>query len=68
VTVAGGIATAPDVCAGAGMIQGAAAALVALLGTQVTGLVSLHAEAVDNSVFPGGRWPDARSDSYGYAS
>ncbi|GAA2832486.1 hypothetical protein [Crossiella cryophila] len=47
-----------------GMISGLVTALVAFLGSQAQNLVSLKGEAIDNSFFPGGRWPDPFTGSY----
>ena len=44
-----------------GMITAAVASLVALLGTEASQMVSLHGQAVDDTAFPGGRWPIAAS-------
>ncbi|MCO1578602.1 hypothetical protein M8C13_22875 [Crossiella sp. SN42] len=39
-------------------------ALVTFLGGQAQNLVSLKGEAVDNSFFPGGKWPDPSTGTY----
>jgi hypothetical protein len=41
-----------------GLIWAAIGALTAALGTQAQQMISLHGEAIDNSTFPGGKWPD----------
>ncbi|MCE7001633.1 hypothetical protein LWC34_02075 [Kibdelosporangium philippinense] len=51
-----------------GLIWGAIGALTAALGTQAQQMISLHGEAIDNSTFPGGHWPDATTGSYNDAS
>ncbi|QWF82301.1 hypothetical protein [Amycolatopsis sp. CA-230715] len=48
----------------AALIWGAIGALTLVLGAQAQQLVSLHGEAIDNSVFPGGHWPDPATGSY----
>jgi hypothetical protein len=52
----------------AGYIGGAVSALVVALGTQTDQMVQLHSQAVDESTFPGGRWPNPNTGSYNYAS
>ena len=47
-----------------GLIWAAIGALTAALGTQAQQLVGLHGEAIDNSTFPGGHWPDPTTRSY----
>jgi hypothetical protein len=40
------------------MIAGAVSLLMGTLAAQATSMVALHGEAVDNSTFPGGHWPN----------
>lgn len=47
-----------------GLIWGAIGALTAALGTQAQQMISLHGEAVDDSTFPGGHWPDPVASSF----
>lgn len=47
-----------------GLIWAAIATLTAALGSQASQLVTLHGEARDNSVFPGGKWPNPTTGSY----
>jgi uncharacterized protein YukE len=47
-----------------GLIIAAVTTLTAVLGTQAQQLVNLHGQAVDNSAFPSGRWPDPTATSY----
>lgn len=47
-----------------GLIIAAVTTLTAVLGAQAQQLVTLHGEAVDNSAFPGGHWPDPTAGSY----
>jgi len=42
--------------------------LAAALATQGQQLIGLHGEAIDNSTFPGGKWPDPTTGSYGNGS
>jgi hypothetical protein len=49
-----------------GLIWAAIAALAAALGTQAQQLISLHGEAIDNSTFPGGHWPDPTPTAYNH--
>jgi hypothetical protein len=42
-----------------GLIIAAVSTLSALLGVQASQMVSLHGKAVDETAFPGGRWPVA---------
>ena len=46
------------------LIWAAIGALTAALATQAQQLIGLHGEAIDNSVFPGGHWPDPTTASY----
>jgi hypothetical protein len=46
------------------MIAAAVTAAVTALAVQAGQLSVLHGEAVDAGTFPGGRWPDAVTDSY----
>jgi hypothetical protein len=57
-----------DTSVSSGMVIAAVGALVALLGAQAQQMVSLHGEAVDNSVFPGGKWPNPNTSAYNHAS
>ncbi|MCK2240678.1 MULTISPECIES: hypothetical protein [unclassified Crossiella] len=47
-----------------GMLGGLVTGLTAFLGSQAQNLISLHGEAVDNSFFPGGKWPDPFTGSF----
>ena len=47
-----------------GLIWAAIGTLTAALGTQVSQMVALHGEATDNSLFPGGHWPNPATGSY----
>lgn len=47
-----------------GLIIAAVTTLTALLGAQAQQLVALHGEAVDDSTFPGGHWPDPNTGGY----
>lgn len=49
-----------------GLIWAAIGALTAALGTQAQQLIGLHGEAIDNSTFPGGHWPDPTTGSYNH--
>lgn len=49
-----------------GLIWAAIGALTAALGTQAQQLVGLHGEAIDNSTFPGGHWPDPITGAYSH--
>lgn len=51
-----------------GLIWAAVGALTAALGTQAQQMISLHGEAIDNSTFPGGRWPDPTTGSFSDAT
>lgn len=51
-----------------GLIIAAVGALTALLGAQAAQMGSLHGEAVDASMFPGGRWPDPATGTYNDAT
>jgi hypothetical protein len=46
------------------LIWAAIGTLTAALGTQVQQLVTLHGEAIDNSFFPGGKWPDPTTGTF----
>jgi hypothetical protein len=46
------------------MITAAVSGLVAALGAQAQQMVGLHGEAIDNSTFPGGRWPDPTTGAF----
>lgn len=47
-----------------GLIWAAIGTLTAALGSQAQQMIGLHGEAVDNSTFPGGHWPDPTTNSY----
>lgn len=47
-----------------GLIWAAIGALVAALGAQAQQLIGLHGEAIDNSTFPGGKWPNPATGGY----
>lgn len=47
-----------------GLIIAAVTTLTAVLGTQAQQIVTLHGQAVGDSAFPGGHWPDPTTDSY----
>jgi hypothetical protein len=47
-----------------GLIWTAITALTGVLGAQAQQLIGLHGEAIDNSTFPGGHWPDPITGSY----
>jgi hypothetical protein len=51
-----------------GLIWAAVGALTAALGTQAQQMISLHGEAIDNSTFPGGKWPDPTTSSFSDAT
>jgi hypothetical protein len=51
-----------------GMIIAAVAGLTGLLGAQASQMAVLHGEAIDNSAFPGGRWPESTSDTFSDAT
>ncbi|MBP2476625.1 hypothetical protein JOF53_005497 [Crossiella equi] len=51
-----------------GTVWALISALTAFLGAQAVTLASLKGESVDNSFFPGGKWPDPFSGSYGDGS
>lgn len=53
---------------GIGLIITAVGGLLTVLTTQSNEMVALHGQAVDNSAFPGGRWPDPYTATYGHAS
>jgi hypothetical protein len=53
---------------GPAAIATALSALVAVLGAQTTAMNTLHSQVVDNSTFPGGKWPDPATSDYNYAS
>jgi hypothetical protein len=46
------------------MIWSAIALLTTALGAQAQQMIGLHGEAIDNSSFPGGKWPDPITGSY----
>ena len=49
-----------------GLIWAAIGALAAALGTQAQQMIGLHGEAIDNSTFPGGHWPDPVTGAYNH--
>ncbi len=51
-----------------GLIWTAISLLVGLLGAQAQQLIAVHGETVDNSAFPGGKWPDPLSSTYNDAT
>jgi hypothetical protein len=51
-----------------GLIIAAVSTLSAVLGAQATQMVVLHGEAVDNSTFPGGQWPNATPGQFSDAT
>lgn len=46
------------------LIWSAIAALIGALSTQAQQMTGLHGEAIDNSTFPGGHWPDPITGAY----
>jgi len=50
------------------LIWAAIGALTAALGTQAQQLIGLHGEAIDNSFFPGGHWPNPLTGSFSDAT
>jgi len=52
----------------AGLINTAVGALLAVLSAQAEAMVTLHGQTVEESAFPGGRWPNPNTGSYGFAS
>jgi hypothetical protein len=52
----------------ASYIATAVVALVTALGDQIREMTSPHGQAVDESTFPRGRWPNPNTGSYNYAS
>lgn len=50
------------------MITAAVVTLVAALGVQAQQMTTLHGQAIDNTAFPGGRWPDPNTGSFNHAS
>jgi uncharacterized protein YukE len=57
-----------DAAISAGFINTAIGALLTVLTAQAGTMVTLHGQAVDESTFPGGRWPNPNTGSYNYAS
>jgi hypothetical protein len=51
-----------------GMIIAAVVSLTALLGAQASQMAVLHGEAIDNSAFPGCRWPDSTTGTFSDAT
>jgi hypothetical protein len=51
-----------------GLIIAAIAALTALLGAQASQMTTLHGEATDGGVFPGGHWPNATTSDFSDAT
>jgi hypothetical protein len=52
----------------AGYVTTAVVGLVTVLGDQVREMTTLHGQAIDESTFPGGRWPNPHTGSYNFAS
>jgi hypothetical protein len=50
------------------LIWAAIGSLTAALATQAPQLISLHGEAIDNSFFPGGHWPDPVTSAFSDAT
>jgi len=50
------------------LIGGALTALATFVGAQAHGMVKLHGEAVDNSAFPGGKWPSPNTKTFNDAT
>jgi hypothetical protein len=61
---AGAILIVEEAGVNSALIWAAIGTLTAALGTQVQQLVGLHGEAIDNSFFPGGKWPDPTVGTY----
>ena len=61
---AGAALTVQEAGVNSGLIWAAIGALTAALATQARQLIGMHGEAIDNSVFPGGHWPDPTTASY----
>jgi hypothetical protein len=57
-SMAGAALVVEEAAVNSGLIWAAIGALTAALGTQAQQMVALHGEAVDNSFFPGGQWPN----------
>jgi hypothetical protein len=53
---------------GPAAIATAIGALGTVLGAQAATMNTLHSQVVDNSTFPGGKWPDPGTSGYNYAS
>ena len=56
-----------DTSISAGLIIAAVTALVGVLTAQAEQMVTMHGQVVDNSAFPGGKWPDPSTGSYEHA-
>ncbi|MGW1161016.1 hypothetical protein ACWD5Q_23540 [Streptomyces sp. NPDC002513] len=56
---AGAVMIVEEAGVNAALITAAVAALVAVIGAQAQQMAIIEGEAVDNSAFPGGHWPDA---------
>lgn len=56
-----------DTSISAGLIIAAVTALIGVLTAQAEQMVTLHGQVVDNSRFPGGKWPDPNTSSYDHA-
>lgn len=52
----------------ASMVIAAVTTLIGALTAQAQQMVTLHSQVVDNSTFPGGRWPNPETGSYDHAS
>lgn len=61
---AGALLIVEEAGVNSGLIIAAVTTLTALLGAQATQMGVLHGEAIDASLFPGGRWPDPATGNY----
>jgi hypothetical protein len=61
---AGALLALEEAGVNSGLIIAAVAALTALLGAQATQMGTLHGEANDADMFPGGKWPDPATGTY----
>lgn len=52
----------------AGMVIAAVTTLGAVLTAQAAQMVVLHGDSIDNSKFPGGKWPDSTTGNYNDAT
>lgn len=57
-----------EVAVDATMLTVAVTGLTEVLGFQAQQMITLYGEAVDNSAFPGGHWPDPTTGSYNDSS